>query len=77
MGSTRFERARGTSWTFTASGSVINLAARLTGAAEVGQILLGPETARRLGDRYRLEGLGYKRFKNITEAIDICRVLGR
>jgi class 3 adenylate cyclase len=77
VGSTRFEGARGTRWTFTASGSVTNLAARLAAAAEVDQILLGPETARRLGERYRLEGLGSTRFKNITEAIDIYRVLGR
>jgi class 3 adenylate cyclase len=77
VGSTRFEGARGTRWTFTASGSVTNLAARLAGAAEMGQILVGPETALRLGDHYRLEELGYKRFKNITEAIDIYRVLDR
>ena len=77
VGSTRFEGARGTRWTFTASGSVTNLAARLAGAAEMGHILVGPETARRLGDHYRLEELGYKRFKNITEAIDIYRVLDR
>jgi DNA-binding response OmpR family regulator len=77
VGSTRFEGVRGTRWTFTASGSVTNLAARLAGAAEAGHILLGPETARRLGEHYRLEALGYKRFKNVTEAINIYRVLHR
>ena len=34
VGSTRFEGTRGTRWTFTASGPVTNLAARLVGVAE-------------------------------------------
>ncbi|MCI0529272.1 MAG: response regulator, partial [Nitrospira sp.] len=77
VGSTRFEGLRGTRWTFTASGSVTNLAARLAAVAEIGQVLIGPETARRLGDRYRLEMLGHKHFKNVTEAMDVYQVLGR
>ena len=75
VGSTRFEGSRGTRWTFTASGPMTNLAARLAGAAGAGQILVGPETVRRLGDRYRLERLGRERLKNITEPIDIYRLL--
>jgi class 3 adenylate cyclase len=52
------------------------LAARLAGVAEAGQLLIGPETARRLGDRYRLESLGRKHLKNIAEAVDIHCILG-
>ena len=77
VGSTRFEGLRGTRWTFTASGPVTNLAARLAGAAEAGQILVGPETVRRLGDRYRWERLGRERLKNIAEAVDIHRAVCR
>jgi len=58
VGSTRFEGRRGTRWTFTASGMVTTLAARLAGAAGDGEILAGPETVRRLGGRYRLERVG-------------------
>ena len=76
VGSTRFEGLRGARWTFTASGPVTNLAARLAGVAEAGQILVGPETVQRLGDRYRLDSLGRERLKNIAEAVDIHRVLG-
>ena len=76
VGSTRFEGLRGTRWTFTASGPVTNLAARLAGVAEAGQILAGPETVRRLGDRYRLDRLGRERLKNIGEGIDLHCVLG-
>lgn len=76
VGSTRFEGIRGTRWTFTASGSVTNLASRLAATAEAGQLLVGPETVRRLGDRYHVERLSRERLKNLNEAVDIYRVLG-
>jgi adenylate cyclase len=74
VGSTRFEGLRGARWTFTASGTVTNLAARLAGIADAGQILAGPETAGRLGDRYRLDPVRSERLKNIGQAIDLFRV---
>jgi len=76
VGSTRFEGLRGTRWTFTASGPVTNLAARLAAAAGPGQILSGPETVRRLGNRYQVERVGRDHPKNISEAIDLYRILG-
>ncbi len=76
VGSTQFEGVRGTRWTFTANGSVVNLAARLAGIAEVGHILVSPETAGRLKDRYRLQSVGCKHLKNIEEDVDIHRILG-
>jgi len=76
VGSTRFEGRRGTRWTFTASGMVTTLAARLAGAAGDGEILAGPETVRRLGGRYRLERMGRERLKNLTELIEVHRIIG-
>ena len=76
VGPTRFEGLRGTRWTFTASGPVTNLASRLADVAEAGQVLVGPETARRLGNRYLLERIGCEHLKNVAEAVDIHRVLG-
>jgi class 3 adenylate cyclase len=75
VGSTRFEGRRGTRWTFTASGIVTTLAARLASAAGDGEILAGPETVRRLGGRYRMERVGRERLKNITEAIEVHRII--
>lgn len=75
VGSTRFEGRRGTRWTFTASGIVTTLAARLASAAGDGELLAGPETVRRLGGRYRLERVGQERLKNITEAIEVHRII--
>jgi DNA-binding response OmpR family regulator len=76
VGSTRFEGVRGTRWTFTASGPATNLAARLAATAAAGQLLVGPETMRRLGDRYRVQRLSRERLKNLAEAVDVYRVLG-
>jgi DNA-binding response OmpR family regulator len=76
VGSTRFEGPSGARWTFTASGSVTNLAARLAGVAGEGQIIAGPETVSRLGGRYRLERLGRERLKNMSDTIDLYRILG-
>ena len=76
VGSTRFEGVRGTRWTFTASGPVTNLAARLAATASAGQLLIGPEAVRRLGDGYRVERLGHASLKNLDEPVEICRVLG-
>src|SRR5215467_8771462 len=76
VGTTRFEGAQGTRWTFTASGPVTNLAARLAATAKPGQLLVGPEAVRRLGNGYQVERLGCEHLKNLTQAVDIYRVLG-
>jgi class 3 adenylate cyclase len=71
VGSTRFEGVRGARWTFTASGAVTNLASRLADLAKPGEILIGPETARRLGERYRLRRLGREHLKNINVPVEV------
>jgi DNA-binding response OmpR family regulator len=76
VGSVRLEGLRSTFWTFSANGPMTNLAARLAETATASQILVGSETVRRLGNCYRLESLGRKHLKNLTEVIDIYRVLG-
>jgi adenylate cyclase len=76
VGSTRLDGAQGTRWTFTASGPVTNLAARLAATAKAGQLLVGPETVRRLGQRYHVERLGREHLKNLAQAVDIYRILG-
>ena len=75
VGSTRFEGLRGARWTFTATGNVTNLAARLAAAARSGDVIAGPETVRRLGNRYPLERVGEERLKNIAANVPLHRVL--
>jgi len=74
VGSTRFEGLRGPRWTFTASGAVTNLAARLGAAAAPGTVLVGPETAGRVNDGFILEPSGLQAFKNL-EAVEVYRLI--
>jgi class 3 adenylate cyclase len=76
VGLTCLKGQHGTRWTFTARGPMTNLAARLADGAKPGQILLGPETVRRLGQRYHFQKLGCERFKNMAEPIDIYGLQG-
>lgn len=75
VGSTRFEGVRGTRWTFTASGPVTNLAARLGTAGASGTILAGPETATRIAGDFVLESLGPQVYKNLA-AVEVYRLIG-
>ena len=69
VGMTRFTGTVGSRMTYTASGPVTNLAARIAGAAENGQILIGPETARRLNGKFDLKDLGVRRLKNVEGSV--------
>ncbi len=75
VGSTRFEGAGGARWTFTASGPVTNIGARLAGIAESNEVMIGPDTARRIGDRFRVNSRGPTRLKNISEAMEVFEVV--
>lgn len=57
--------------TFTATGPVTNLAARIASAATRGDILVGPETAGRLGEDMRLFDRGLMTFKNVSEPVQV------
>jgi class 3 adenylate cyclase len=74
VGSSRFSSLAGDRWTFTASGPVTNLAARLAGLAKSGQVLLGPETASRLGEGFALKSLGPQELKNVAQPVEVWEV---
>jgi class 3 adenylate cyclase/rubredoxin len=65
VGMTRFHGTAGTRMTFTATGPVTNLAARIASTATDGDILVGPETAKRIEKEIPLHDRGAKRFKNV------------
>jgi len=75
VGATKIEGTAGTRWTYTASGSVTNVAARLAGVGEDDAVHVGPEMRRRLGDGFVVEDVGEHRLKNVEEPVRIFRVL--
>jgi class 3 adenylate cyclase len=74
VGTTRFHGPAGERWTFTASGPVTNLAARLGDHAKGGQILIAAETATRVGDRFSLRSLGLVSLKNLSSPVEVREV---
>ena len=76
VGSAKFEGITGTRWTYTASGMVTNLAARIAEFATGGSILASEETVHRLSDHFFREDLGKQQFKNVREPLHIFRLLG-
>jgi class 3 adenylate cyclase/HAMP domain-containing protein len=71
VGTTRFQGLAGERWTFTASGPVTNLAARLSAHARGGQILVSAETAGRLSGRFGLRDLGLADLRNLSHPAQV------
>jgi len=71
VGMSRFLGESGTRMTYTASGATTNLASRLASAAKEGDILVGPETARRIQSRLMLFDRGPMSFKNIQQSVHV------
>lgn len=74
VGATRFGGAAGERWTFTATGPVTNLAARLGDRADGGQILLDAATAERTRDRFPLKPLGRVALKNLSAPVEAWEI---
>jgi class 3 adenylate cyclase len=75
VGSTRFEGIAGTRWTFTASGPVTNVAARIGKLATRGEIFAGEETARRIRGEFALCDLGEHHLKNVGLPVRVHQVM--
>jgi len=71
VGMSRFSGISGTRMTFTATGPVTNLAARIASAARHGDIFVGPETAQRVREDIRLADKGLMTFKNVAEPVEV------
>lgn len=75
VGATKLSGAGGQRWTFTATGSTTNIAARLAGSATGGEIVVGPVTAERIRQHFVLETLGERTFKNVSNPLAVYRVI--
>ena len=74
VGATKIEGTAGTRWTYTASGPVTNVAARLAALGTGDSVIIGPETARRLSGGLDLEDLGDRELRNVEEPVHVFRL---
>src|SRR5262245_41701373 len=75
VGATKLGGAGSQRWTFTATGPATNVAARFAGSAQGGEIVVGPATAGRIRQHFVLETLGERTFKNVSQPINVFRVI--
>ncbi|MFQ5828696.1 MAG: adenylate/guanylate cyclase domain-containing protein [Candidatus Methylomirabilia bacterium] len=75
IGATKLDVTGGGRWTFTASGTTTNLAARIAGLARGGDIMVGPETAERIKQHYVLESTGEHHLKNVSAPVRAFRLV--
>ncbi len=76
VGPTKLEGATGVRWTYTASGPVTNVAARIAALSEGGTIHIGAETARRVVGFFSMQAIGKRQLKNVKEEVLIYQILG-
>ena len=74
VGATKIEGASGIRWTYTASGQVTIVAARLASLAQGDEILVGAETRERLGAEFPLEDLGERPLRNVEVPVRVFRL---
>jgi class 3 adenylate cyclase len=74
VGATKIEGTAGTRWTYTASGPITNVAARLAALAEGDAVLLGATTAERLPSSLPLEDLGELSLRNVDAPVRSYRL---
>jgi class 3 adenylate cyclase len=78
VGMTKFKTSSVERWTYTASGPVSNIGARLCAVASGGSILVSAEVAAHLeGGGYALESLGPLTLKNVSRPVLAFRLSDR
>jgi class 3 adenylate cyclase len=75
VGSTRFKGIAGDRWTYTASGAVTNIAARICSHACNGQILVTDTTSRHIQNRVTLSEPMEVQLKNVSQPVPVREVL--
>ena len=75
VGMTRFKGSLGTRMTYTASGSVTNLAARLSDQSKGGDILIGKQTKAMVDGIWPVYDRGLVRLKGVKEKVRVYSLL--
>lgn len=75
VGATKIEGVAGTRWTYTASGQVTIVAARLAAIAAADEVLVGAGTRDRLGQEFPFEALGERALRNVEAPVHLFRLV--
>jgi class 3 adenylate cyclase len=75
VGSTRFKGIAGDRWTYTASGAVTNIAARVCAIATGGKILVTSQTSEHIKQKFSLGSPREQALKNVSKPIQVREVL--
>jgi class 3 adenylate cyclase len=75
VGAARFDSLAGSRWTYTARGSLVNVAARIGAMAKGGQTFLSKTTAERVMRQIELKKVGKFTFKNVKDQVEIYQLL--
>jgi class 3 adenylate cyclase len=70
------EAAAGSRWRYGASGSVVNIAARVRELARDGSILISQDSMARVAHHFAFEDIGEHPLKNVTSPVRIYRLVG-
>ena len=74
VGAAKFDSITGSRWTYTARGSLVNIAARIGALATGGQTFLSKTTADRVIDQIHLKNLGKFDLKNVKDPVEIFQL---
>jgi len=74
VGAAKFDSYTGSRWTYTARGSITNVAARIGAQAKGGKVFLSHTTAARVKDQFTLSPLGKFNLKNVSEEVEIFEI---
>jgi class 3 adenylate cyclase/putative methionine-R-sulfoxide reductase with GAF domain len=75
VGSTKMKTLTGERWTYTASGLVTVLAARIGALSSETKLYVGPETYRCIQNSCACEAIGIRELKNVKTPLEIYRVI--
>jgi len=75
VGTTRMQSITGDRLTYTATGVVTVLAARIGSISENTQLLIGPDTYALVQDEFECDFVGERTLKNISEPIPVYQVI--
>ncbi len=74
VGATKIEGRAGTRWTYTASGQVTNVAARLAALGDGDCLLVGAVGWSRLAEEFPFQDLGEQRLRNVEQPVRVFRL---